>query len=82
MIGEQIGDYVIEGELGKGGMGSVVLGIHRSTNERVAIKILSASLAGEPGFLQRFIREINTLKQLNHPNIVRLRGTGQYKGSQ
>jgi len=82
MIGEQIGDYVIEGELGKGGMGSVVLGIHRSTNERVAIKILSASLAGEPGFLQRFIREINTLKQLNHPNIVRLLGTGQYKGSQ
>ena len=82
VVGKEIGGYVVEGELGKGGMGTVVLAIHPETNERVAIKILSPQLAREPGFLKRFMREISTLTELDHPNIVKMLGSGEFEGSQ
>jgi len=82
VLGKEVGGYVVEGELGKGGMGTVVLAIHPETSERVAIKILSPQLAAEPGFLKRFQREINTLTELDHPNIVKMLGSGEFEGSQ
>ena len=77
---EWLGPYQIVGKLGKGGMGTVYEGVHRETGEPAAVKLLSASLAQEEGFRVRFEAEIETLRKLNHPNIVRLFGFGEQDG--
>ncbi len=74
---DRLGPYQIVGQLGRGGMGTVYEGVHRETGEPAAIKLLSAALAQEEGFRVRFETEIETLRKLNHPNIVRLFGFGQ-----
>ena len=74
---EQLGPYQIIRELGHGGMGTVFEGLDLQTGERAAVKLLAAPLAQEEGFRERFEAEIETLKKLNHPNIVRLFGFGQ-----
>ncbi|HWG45409.1 MAG TPA: serine/threonine-protein kinase [Gemmataceae bacterium] len=84
MIGTRLGSWIIDKEIGRGGMGCVYLA-HRSPtdnggSEQSAIKILAAELAVDSGFLARFEREIDILRQLDHPNIVRFRESGQQKG--
>lgn len=74
---DRLGPYQIERPLGRGGMGAVYEGADLETNQRVAIKVLSSHLAVEPDFRQRFETEIEALRKLNHPNIVRLLGFGQ-----
>jgi serine/threonine-protein kinase len=84
MIGKRLGNWVIEKELGRGGMGRVFLAREEptgSTEGRVAaVKVLAAELAQETGFLDRFQREIDILRQLSHPNIVRLYEAGIQEG--
>ncbi len=74
---EQLGPYRIVRTLGRGGMGTVYEGVHDASGERAAVKVLSAALAQEPGFRDRFEVEIETLRKLRHPNIVELRGFGR-----
>jgi serine/threonine protein kinase len=76
----QLGPYKIERILGRGGMGAVYAGLNEETGERAAIKVLSAALADDPGFRERFKAEIETLKKLRHPNIVQLYGYGEHEG--
>jgi serine/threonine-protein kinase len=77
---ERLGPYEIVGILGRGGMGAVYKAVHRETREVAAVKLLSADLAGEEGFRGRFEAEIETLRKLRHPNIVRLFGFGEQEG--
>ncbi|MFM8583470.1 MAG: serine/threonine-protein kinase, partial [Planctomycetaceae bacterium] len=77
----QIGRYEIEERLGQGGMGQVYLGRDPQTGERAAIKVLSAALAQEEGFLERFQREIEALRKFSHPHIVRLYEDGVEQGA-
>jgi serine/threonine-protein kinase len=79
MMGSQLGKWTIEKELGRGGMGRVYLARAEPDGQRAAIKVLSADLAQEAGFVQRFQREIDTLSQLNHPNIVRFYEAGTHE---
>jgi serine/threonine protein kinase len=79
MIGSQLGKWILDAELGRGGMGQVYLA-HDDSGQPAAVKILAAELAQESGFLQRFQREIDVLGQLNHRNIVRLFESGKEKG--
>jgi len=84
MIGTTLGSWVIEKELGRGGMGNVYLA-HREPAggpgpERAAVKVLAPELAKEVGFLQRFEREIEALRQLSHPHIVRFYEAGVHDG--
>lgn len=58
-------------------MGTVYRGIHMKTRFPVAIKMLAEPLADDENFRQRFNKEIEALRQLRHPNIVRLLGYGQ-----
>lgn len=86
MIGKHLGNWLIETELGRGGMGRV----YRARREGVAaeedsvtlaaIKVLSPELAQDAGFLQRFQREIEALRQLDHPNIVKFYESGSEEG--
>ncbi len=76
MLGERLGKWVIYRELGRGGMGRVFLAQEELQGRMAAIKILAAELAQEVGFLQRFQREIDTLRQLDHPGIVKFYESG------
>jgi serine/threonine protein kinase len=65
-------NYQIESRLGEGGMGEVYLASDRKTGKNVAIKVLSRQLSSRPEALERFRREAETLRKLDHPNIVKL----------
>ena len=67
---DQIGPYRIDQKIGSGGMGNVYYGVHTETDRVAAVKVLSASLAREEGFVERFSREIQALKKLNSIHIV------------
>jgi serine/threonine-protein kinase len=58
-------------------MGTVFAAVSDETGEHAAVKVLSAALAREEGFRDRFEAEIESLRMLNHPNIVRLFGFGE-----
>jgi serine/threonine-protein kinase len=77
---ERLGPYRIVRELGRGGMGTVYQGVDLDTGEPAAVKLLSAALGREEDFRSRFEAEIEALRKLNHPNIVRLFGFGEQDG--
>ncbi|MCS6835359.1 MAG: protein kinase [Anaerolineae bacterium] len=58
--------------LGQGGMGSVYRGLDTLTETPVAIKVLKADRLSDDSMVQRFVREGQALRQLNHPNIVKM----------
>lgn len=62
--------YEIQSQLGAGGMGTVYRGIDTRTGQTVAIKQLKPEIA-QSELLERFQREGEALRQLNHPNIVK-----------
>mmetsp|Transcript_4236 Transcript_4236/g.5926 ORF Transcript_4236/g.5926 Transcript_4236/m.5926 type:complete len:566 (-) Transcript_4236:14-1711(-) len=66
-----IGDYVIGKTLGKGSYGKVYLGIHKTTFQKVALKMIGKDKATEKE-LRNIYREIKIMKLLDHPNIVKL----------
>jgi eukaryotic-like serine/threonine-protein kinase len=74
---DQIGPYRIVRRLGKGGMGTVFQAAHVETGQSAAVKLLAPNLAEVEGFRDRFEAEVETLRKLNHPNIVRLFGFGE-----
>ena len=64
------GRYSIERELGRGGMGIVLLARDVALDRLVAIKLLPPHLALNPDHRERFLREARTAAGLSHPNIV------------
>jgi eukaryotic-like serine/threonine-protein kinase len=64
------GQYEIEREIGRGGMGVVYLARDLRLDRPVAIKTLPPSLQGDATIRERFLREARTSARLNHPNIV------------
>src|SRR5205085_2728979 len=64
------GRYSIERELGRGGMGVVVLARDLALDRPVAIKVLPITLARQPALRERFLREARTAAGLSHPNVV------------
>jgi serine/threonine-protein kinase len=67
----QLGDrYVIERELGRGGMGAVYLARDVRLDRSVALKVLPPEFAGDSALRERFLRETRTAASFSHPNIV------------
>src|SRR5881392_3985479 len=64
------GRYSIERELGRGGMGIVLLARDVALDRPVAIKLLPPHLARRPEERDRFLQEARTAAGLSHPNIV------------
>ncbi|HYT93186.1 MAG TPA: serine/threonine-protein kinase, partial [Gemmataceae bacterium] len=66
----RIANYDVLDKLGVGGMGTVFKARHRRMKRIVALKVLARSLNKDRTFVQRFQREVETIAQLSHPNIV------------
>jgi tetratricopeptide (TPR) repeat protein len=62
--------YRLEHTLGRGGMAAVWLGHDEVLDRPVAVKVLSDTIATDPGFVARFRREARTAASLSHPNLV------------
>ncbi|WP_223884843.1 protein kinase domain-containing protein [Nocardia colli] len=78
--GEVFAGYVIERQLGRGGMGSVYLARHPRLPRRIALKLLSPDLHANDEMRARFEREAELVAQLDHPNIVAVYDRGVDEG--
>ncbi len=67
--------YVIDNEVGRGGMAVVFLATDRRYDRRVALKVLRPDLAHDIG-RSRFLREIQLAAQLSHPHILPVYDSG------
>ena len=70
---ERVGDYLLQQTLGNGSFGVVVLGVHRSTQARVAIKVMVRDADNESA-IRRIAAEIATMEKIGRgcPFVVRL----------
>jgi Tol biopolymer transport system component len=68
--GTKLSTYEILAPLGAGGMGEVYAALDPALNRKVAIKVLSDAVAGDPERRERFEHEAKAIAALNHPNIV------------
>ncbi len=70
LVGQQLGHFQVDREIGRGGMGMVYLAHDISLGRPVALKLLPKHLTRDPTRLRRFEREARAASALNHPNIL------------
>ena len=75
--GRKLGEFRLEREVGRGGMGVVYEARQVSLNRRVALKVLPAHLTLHPRAIARFKREALTAARLKHPGIVPVLAVGE-----
>ena len=73
--------YRVIRELGRGGMGAVYLARHARTGVEVALKVMLPNVAASKSATERFFREIENTKILQHPNVVQLHESGCSRGT-
>ena len=71
------GEYSLEREIGRGGMGVVYLARDVQLDRDVAIKVLPTDQARDAGARERFLREARTAARLSHPHIVPIHRVGE-----
>src|SRR5258708_14238404 len=74
------GQYSIDREIGRGGMGVVYLARDLRLDRPVAVKTLPVHLADDSALRERFLREARTAARLSHPNIVPIHRADQVGG--
>lgn len=70
--GAVVGNYILHEKLGQGGFGSVMKGVHSETGEAAAVKFVPKKSFRQFSDLQRVFQEIQALRNLKHPNIIRI----------
>jgi len=80
LILDRLGEYVLEREIGRGGMGVVYLARQESLGRLVALKVLPFELTRDRERLDRFRREAEVIARLDHPGIIPLYGVGETEG--
>ena len=78
--GSRLGPYEIVSSVGVGGMGEVFRARDTRLGRDVAVKILTAALAGDPESIRRFEKEARAVASLSHPNVVPLFDVGEQDG--
>jgi len=69
---QQIGEYTVLRELGRGGMGAVYEAQERLSRRGVALKVMHGNIAASPRGRALFLGEMGILANVDHPNVVRL----------
>ena len=77
---EQLGDFRIVREIGRGGMGVIYEAEQITLKRRVALKVLSSGTSESAKQLERFQREAEAVARLHHTNIVPVFGSGSQDG--
>jgi serine/threonine protein kinase len=80
LIGKTLGQFEILEEIGRGGMATVYRARQTSINRVVAVKILPRHLLHDPGFFERFEREVDVIAHLEHPHILPIYDYGEADG--
>src|SRR5258706_6790026 len=70
LLGTTVGSYRVGRLIGRGGMGSVYLGVHPAIGSRVAIKVLTPESSASPGLVERFFSEARAVCVIRNENIV------------
>src|SRR3954449_4069939 len=76
VIGGQLGSYLIESVIGRGGMSVVYRAVHQRLGTPVALKVLSPELSTDDAFRERFLREAKMAAAIDHPNVIPIYDTG------
>ena len=82
LVGRKLGGFTVERELGRGGMGIVVLARQQSLDRPAVLKRIHSELASHPELEARFEREAIAAAKLHHPNVVSVYDRFQYRGAQ
>lgn len=77
MSGVELGPFVIDERIGKGGMGDVWLGHHQTQRLPVALKVITPRWAREFRYADALRREVEAVARLNHPAIVGVFDVGE-----
>lgn len=80
LIGRQIADYLVEGEIGRGGMAVVYRAKDLRLDRTVALKLLAPELARNDTFRKRFTHESRVAAAIDHPHIVPIFEAGETEG--
>jgi serine/threonine protein kinase len=78
-ITRQFGNFLLERQLGAGGMGTVYLGRDMTLDRVCAVKVLKPELVSDHKFLATFLREAEITASLNHPNVVQVYAFGEHE---
>ena len=70
------GNFLLERELGAGGMGGVYMGRDKMLDRPVAVKVMLKEFGADPEFVERFKREAQSAAKLIHPNIAQVYSYG------
>lgn len=74
------GRYQVVARIARGGMATVYEALDTRLDRTVALKMMSAALAEDPGFVTRFRREARAAAQLSHPHVVAVFDQGEAAG--
>ena len=80
-VGSVLAGYLIEGLIGRGGMGAVYRAQEQGLGRKVALKVIAPDLADDSRFRERFLRESRVAASLDHPHVVPIFNAGEENGS-
>ena len=76
---KDFGAFEIHEKIGSGGMASVYLGVQKSLDRKVVLKVLYPHLAEDANLVARFEREARAAATMRHPNIVQVIDCGRHE---
>ncbi len=77
-IGDQFDRYQIQAHMAQGGMSDIYRAFDLVNHREVVIKIPDQSMLGDPAQFERFQRELDVMKTLDHPTILKGLGSGKF----
>ena len=80
-VGSVLAGYLIEGLIGRGGMGAVYRAQEQGLGRKVALKVIAPDLADDSRFRERFLRESRVAASLDHPHVVPIFNAGEENGA-
>lgn len=81
VVGGQLGSYLIDSVIGRGGMSVVYGAKHARLGMPVALKVLAPELSSNDTFRERFLREAQIAAGIDHPNVIPIHDMGLHENS-